>query len=188
MRECISEPMNTGPLFIIRNNFPFALPLFFTFSHYQFRKYKNISFIAFHKPNHYNHIFYCLLLHCIFPRAISIFSGAIAFAYLLSVLYTYTHPVSNNHLVRLRTQSKFIYFAGCLKNERKDPCTHSSPRVLYKPSSHLHGENCASLCSTLYSWSLNLVEASSIFSGDVAGELVEGLLTRNSSSPTCANA
>jgi hypothetical protein len=28
MRECISEPMNPGPLFIIRNNFPFTLSLF----------------------------------------------------------------------------------------------------------------------------------------------------------------
>jgi hypothetical protein len=42
----------------------------------------------------------------------------------------------------------------------KDPCTHSSPRVRYKPSSHLRGENQASLCSTLCTWSLNLVEAS----------------------------
>jgi hypothetical protein len=152
----------------------------------------SISFIAFHKPKHYNHIFYCLSLHitlvCIFPRAISIFSSAIAFAYLLSVLYTYTHLVSDNHLVRLRTQRKFIYFPGSLKKDRKDPCTHSSPRVRYKPSSHLHGENCASLCSTLYSWCLNLAEASSIFCGAIVGELVEGLLTRKSSSPNCANA
>jgi hypothetical protein len=29
-----------------------------------------------------------------------------------------------------------------------------------QPSSHLHGENCVFLCSTLYSWSLNLAEAS----------------------------
>jgi hypothetical protein len=28
MRECISEPMNPGPLFIIRNTFLFTLPLF----------------------------------------------------------------------------------------------------------------------------------------------------------------
>jgi hypothetical protein len=57
--------------------------------------------------------------------------------------------VSYNHLVRLRTQRKLIYFAGCLRRDRKDPCTHSSPRVRYKPSSHLRGENYASLCSTL---------------------------------------
>jgi hypothetical protein len=101
-----------------------------------------------------------ITLVCIFPPAIKIFSGVIAFAYLLSVLYTYTHLVSDNNLVRLRTQSKFIYFAGCLKKDRKGPCTHSSPRVQYKTLSHLHGENCASLCSTLYSWSLNLAEAS----------------------------
>jgi hypothetical protein len=28
MRECISEPMNPGPLFIIRNTFLFTVPLF----------------------------------------------------------------------------------------------------------------------------------------------------------------
>jgi hypothetical protein len=28
MRECISEPVNPGPLLIIRNNFPFTLSLF----------------------------------------------------------------------------------------------------------------------------------------------------------------
>jgi hypothetical protein len=28
MRECISQPMNPVPLFIIRNNFPFTLSLF----------------------------------------------------------------------------------------------------------------------------------------------------------------
>jgi hypothetical protein len=71
-------------------------------------------------------------------------------------------------------QSKFIYFAGCLKRGWKSPCTHSSPRVQYKPSSHLCGENCTSMCSTLFSWSLSLAEASSIFSSTVAGELVEG--------------
>jgi hypothetical protein len=64
IRECISEPMNPGPLFIIRNNFPFTLSLFL-FSVIIFRKYKNISFIAFHKPKHYNHTFYSLSLHCI---------------------------------------------------------------------------------------------------------------------------
>jgi hypothetical protein len=116
------------------------------------------------KPLQLYLLLFIIALHntlvCIFPHAISIFFGAVAFAYLLSVLYTYTHLVSDNHLVRLRTQSKFIYFAGCLKKDMKDPCTHSSPRVRYKPSSHLRGENCASLCSTLYSWSLNLAEAS----------------------------
>jgi hypothetical protein len=47
--------------------------------------------------------------------------------------------VPDNHLVRLRTQRKFIYFAGCLKRDRKSPCTNSSSRVRYKPSSQLHG-------------------------------------------------
>jgi hypothetical protein len=44
----------------------------------------------------------------------------------------------------------------------KDPYIHSSPRVRYKPSSHLRGENQASLCSALYSWSLNLVKHQAI--------------------------
>jgi hypothetical protein len=29
MRECTCEPMNPGPLLIIRNNFPFTLSLFY---------------------------------------------------------------------------------------------------------------------------------------------------------------
>jgi hypothetical protein len=43
-----------------------------------------------------------------------------------------------------------------------------------KPWVTFMGENCASLCSSVYSWSLNLAEASSIFSGAIAEELVEG--------------
>jgi presenilin-like A22 family membrane protease len=132
IRECISKPINPGPLFIIRNTFLFTLSLF-SFSFIINFENKNISFSAFHKPKHYNHIFYCFALHitlvCIFLPAIKIFSVAVAFAYLLSILYTYTHLVSDNHLVRLRIQSKFIYFAGCLKKDMKSPCTHSSPRV-----------------------------------------------------------
>jgi hypothetical protein len=65
MRGCISEPMNPGPLFIIRNNVPFTLSLFLFSVIINFENTKNISFIAFHKPKHYNHIFYCLSLHCI---------------------------------------------------------------------------------------------------------------------------
>jgi hypothetical protein len=40
----------------------------------------------------------------------------------------------------------------------KDPYTHHSSRVRYKPSSHLRGKNQAFLCSALYSWSLNLAK------------------------------
>jgi hypothetical protein len=86
MRECISEPVNPGPFLIIRNNFPFALSLFLFPVIINFENTKNISFIAFHKPKHYNHIFYYLLLHCIllyfaYSRNTR-FSSAVAFAYL----------------------------------------------------------------------------------------------------------
>jgi hypothetical protein len=73
------------------------------------------------KPKHYTTIFYYLSLHCIFPRH-KIFSGAVAIEYLLIliayfilVLYTYTHFVFDNHLVRLRAQSKFILFCRLLE-------------------------------------------------------------------------
>jgi hypothetical protein len=59
-----------------------------------------------------------ITLVCIFsrqPRAISNFLAPLhlhiylfCIAYLLSVLYTYTHLVLDNHLVRLRAQSNFI--------------------------------------------------------------------------------
>jgi hypothetical protein len=165
MRECISEPINPDPLFIIRNTFPFTLSLFSFLFIINFENTK--IFPLLHFTNQNTTIISFTIYHCIayyfslhIPASYQIFSGVVVFAYLLLVLYTYTHLVSDNHLVRLRTQSKFIYFAGCLKKDRKSPCTHSSPRVRYKPSSHLRGENCASLCSTLYSWSLNLAEAS----------------------------
>jgi hypothetical protein len=154
MRDCISEPMNPCPLFIIRNNFPFTLSLFsfsfiinfentktFPLLHFTnqnttiipFTVYHCIAFyFSLHIPASHQVIFWC--------RCIYIFT--FSFVYL-------THLVSDNHLVRLRTQRKFIYFAGCLKKDRKSPCTNSSPRVWYKPSSHLRGENCASMCSTL---------------------------------------
>jgi hypothetical protein len=39
MRECISEPMNPGPLLIIRNNFPTTLSLFSFSVLIKFKKY-----------------------------------------------------------------------------------------------------------------------------------------------------
>jgi hypothetical protein len=61
MRECISEPKNLGPLFIIRNTFPFTLSLFsfsfiinfentkiFPLLHFTNQNTTTISFIVYH--------------------------------------------------------------------------------------------------------------------------------------------
>jgi hypothetical protein len=114
MRECISEPMNHGPLFIIRNNFPFTLSLSLFSVIINFENTKTFS--LFHITNQntttipftiYHCIAYYLVCNFAYSRGTRFF-GAVAFADLFSVLYTYTHLVLDNHLVRLRTQSKFI--------------------------------------------------------------------------------
>jgi hypothetical protein len=112
-----------------------------------------------HFTNQNTTIIYFTVYHCIayyfslhiptaqdflVPLYLNIYLFSIA--YLFLVLYTYTHLVLDNHLVRLRAQSNLFYFTGCQKRDRKDPFTHSSLRVRYKPSSHLHGENQAFLC------------------------------------------
>jgi hypothetical protein len=109
MRECISEPVNPGPLLIIRNNFPF------TFSLFLFPviiKFENIKiFPLFHFKNQNTITIPFIVYHCIayyFYLHICLFS----IAYLFSVVYTYTHLVLDNHLVRLRAQSNSFYFAG----------------------------------------------------------------------------
>jgi hypothetical protein len=61
MRECISDPMNPGPLLIIRNNFPFTFSLFlfsyiinfentkiFTLLHFTDQNTTTISFLVYH--------------------------------------------------------------------------------------------------------------------------------------------
>jgi hypothetical protein len=119
IRECISKPMNPDPFLIIRNNFPFTLSLFLFSVIINFLKYKNISFIAFHKPKHYNHIFYCLSLHITaaqdFLALLHLHIYLFSVAHLFLVLYTYTHLVLDNHFVRLRAQSKFILLCRLLE-------------------------------------------------------------------------
>jgi hypothetical protein len=111
--------MNPGPLLIIRNNFPTLYHCF----HFQYLLNLKIHFFIYYtcKPKHYTAIFYCLSLYCIFLWHKN-FLGTVAIAYLLIriayfilVLYTYTHLVLDNHLVRLRTQSKFILFCRLLE-------------------------------------------------------------------------
>jgi hypothetical protein len=87
MRECISEPMNPGPLFIIRNNFPFTLSLFLFLVIIKIQKYF-IYCISQTKTLQLYLLWFIIALHialvCIFPRH-RIF-GAVAFAYLF-ILY-----------------------------------------------------------------------------------------------------
>jgi hypothetical protein len=106
MRECISEHMNPGPLFIIRNNFLFTLSLFLFSVIINFENTKIFPLLHFTNQNTTTISF--TVYHCIAYSRGTGFSAAVAFAYLLSVLYTYTHLVLDNHLVRLRAQSKFI--------------------------------------------------------------------------------
>jgi hypothetical protein len=119
MRECISEPMDPGPLFIIRNNFAFTLSLFLFSVIINFENKKIFPLLHFTNQNTTTipfTVYYCIVyyfsLHI--PAAqdflaplhlhIYLFSSA----YLFSFLYTYTHHVLESHLVRLRAQSKFI--------------------------------------------------------------------------------
>jgi hypothetical protein len=112
MREYISEPMNPGPFFIIRNNFPFTLLLFLFSVIINFENTKIFPLLHFTNQNTTTISF--TIYHCI----ISYFSlhipttkdflAPLHIAYLFLVLYSYTHLVLDNHLVRLRAQSKFI--------------------------------------------------------------------------------
>jgi hypothetical protein len=125
MRECISEPMNPGPLFIIRNNFPstLSLSLFlviinfentktFPLLHFTNQNTTTISFTVYHCIAHY------FSLHILLaPLHLHIYLFYIAYSFL--VLYTYTHLVLDNHLVSLRAQSKFILPCRLLEEGQK---------------------------------------------------------------------
>jgi hypothetical protein len=86
MRECISEPVNPGPLLIIKNNFPFTLSLFllsviikventkiFPLVHFTNQNTTIISFTVYHCIADY------FSLHIL---AAQDFFSAVAFAYL----------------------------------------------------------------------------------------------------------
>jgi hypothetical protein len=63
MRECISEPMNPGPFFIIRNNFPFTLSLFLFLAIINFENTK--TFPLFHFTNQNTTTISFIVYHCI---------------------------------------------------------------------------------------------------------------------------
>jgi hypothetical protein len=116
MRECISEPMNPGPLFIIRNNFSFTLSLFLflviinfentkisPLLHFTNQNTTTISFTIYHCIAYYFSLHILAAQDFLAPSHLHIYLFSIA--YLLSVLHTYTHLVLDNHLVRLRAQT-----------------------------------------------------------------------------------
>jgi hypothetical protein len=92
MRECISEPMNPGPLFIIRNTFLFLYRCFY-FQLLSISKIQKYFFYCISQTKTlqlYLFVFIIALhinLVCIFPRH-KRFSSVVAFPYLFSVLYT----------------------------------------------------------------------------------------------------
>jgi hypothetical protein len=126
MRECISEPMNPGPLLIITNNFPFTFLLFlfsviinfentkiFPLLHFTNQNTTTISFTVYHCIAYYFSVHIPAAKDFLAPLHLHIYLFIIA--YLFSVLYTYTHLVLDNHLVRLRAQSKFIFLCRLLE-------------------------------------------------------------------------
>jgi hypothetical protein len=119
MRECISELMNPGPLFIIRNNFPFTLSLFsfsviinfentktFPLLHFTNQNTKTISFIVYHCIAYYFSLHIPAARDFLAPLYLHIYLFYIVYSF--PILYIYTHLVLDNHLVWLRAQSKFI--------------------------------------------------------------------------------
>jgi hypothetical protein len=130
MRECISVTMNPSPFLIIRNNFPFTLSLFlfsviinfentkiFPLLHFTNYKSTTISFTVYHCIAYYFSLQIPAAKDFLAPLHFHIYLFSIA--YLFLVLYTYTHPVLDNHLVRLRAQSKFILLCRLLEEEHE---------------------------------------------------------------------
>jgi hypothetical protein len=126
MRECNSEPMNPGPLFIIRNNFMSTLPLLLFLVIINFENKKILPLLHFINQN--TTTIYFTIYHCIayyfslhipaaedFLALLQLHIYLFSIAYLFSFLYTYTHLVLDNHLVRLRAQSKFILLSRLLE-------------------------------------------------------------------------
>jgi hypothetical protein len=127
MRKCISEPMNPGPLLIIRNNFPFTLSQFLFSVIINFENTK--IFPLLHFTNQNTTTIYFAVYHCIiayyfslhiptakdFLAPLHLLIYLFSIAYLFLVLYTYTHLVLDNHLVKLRAQSKFILLCRLLE-------------------------------------------------------------------------
>jgi hypothetical protein len=182
MRECISEHMNPSPLFIIRNNFPFTLSLFlfsviinfentktFPLLHFTNQNTTSISFTVYHCIAYYFSL-HISAAYDFWRRCICIF---IYIAYLLSS-FVYLHtPCAWQPLGEVEGTKQIYLPCRLLEEGQEGPCTHSSPRVRYKPSSHLRGGNSSfPMLSTLHLES-QPSKASRRFSGTVAEELVE---------------
>jgi hypothetical protein len=95
MRECISEPMNPGPLFIIRNNFPFTLSLFLFLVIIHFENTKTFSLLHFTNQNTttipftvYHCIAYYFSLHI--PAAKDFLEPLHLHIYLFSIAYFFS--------------------------------------------------------------------------------------------------
>jgi hypothetical protein len=119
MRECISEPMNPDPLYIIKNNFPFTLSLSlfsviinfentktFPLLHFTNQNTTTISFTVYHCIAYYFSLHIPVAQDFLVVLHLHIYLFYIAYSF--PVLFTYTHLVLDNHFVRLRAQSKFI--------------------------------------------------------------------------------
>jgi hypothetical protein len=150
MRECISEPMNPGSLFTIRNNFPFTLSLSLFSVIFNFENTKIFPLLHFTNQNAttislivYHCIAYYFSLHI--PAAQDFLAPLHLHIYFQFCILTHTLCLTTTWW-GWGQKANLFYLAGFLKRDRKDPCTHSSPRVWYKPLSHLRGENQASLC------------------------------------------
>jgi hypothetical protein len=160
MRECISEPMNPGPLFTIRNNFSFTVSLSLFSVIINFENTKIFPLLHFTKKNTttisftvYHCIAYFFSLNCLF---------------ISSFVYLHT-PCAWQPLGEVEGK-KQIYFPCRLLEEGHEGSLYTqSPRVRYKPSSHLRGENQPSLCSALCIWSLNLAKHQEDFLAPLPG-------------------
>jgi hypothetical protein len=126
MRVSISEPMNPGPLLIIRNNFPLTLSLFLISFIINFENTKIFPLLHFTNQNTttipftvYHCIAYYFSLHIPvakdFQASLHLHIYLFSITYLFSVLYTYTHLMLDNDLVRLRAQSNFILLCRLLE-------------------------------------------------------------------------
>jgi hypothetical protein len=101
MRGCISEPMNPGPLFIIRNNFLFTLSLFlfsviinigntkiYLLLHFTNQNTTTISFTVCHCIAYYFSLHIPMAKDFLALLHLHIYLFSIA--YLFSILYTFT--------------------------------------------------------------------------------------------------
>jgi hypothetical protein len=130
--------MNPGLLLIIRNNFPFTLSLFLFSVIINFENTKTFPLLHFTNQNTttipltvYHCIAYYISLHIPaakdFLALLHLHIYLFSIAYLFSGLYTYTHLLLDNHLVRLRAQSNF-FTLQVVRRETWRILIHTVPR------------------------------------------------------------